>query len=66
MEVVLSLICQRCHTLLMQQKVSCGEGNTTTINIDELTKFAGPCCNRPNRTAKVEIKPTEVIINSAE
>lgn len=63
MEVVLSLICQRCNRLLMQQKVSSFPGNTTTINIDELANFA-PCCKRPNRTALVEIKATDVIVDS--
>lgn len=48
----------------MQQKVSCFVGNTATINIDELTKFAGKCCSNPSRTAKVEIQETDIIVES--
>ncbi len=66
MEAVLSLLCQRCKKLLMRQKVSCGIGNTATLNIDELAKLAGPCCNRPNRIAKVEITATDVIVDSPQ
>ncbi len=66
MEAILSLTCKRCKSLLIQQKVSCGIGNTATINIDELAKFAGPCCEKPKRTAKVEFKEVDVIVESTQ
>lgn len=60
MEAVLSLICTKCNRLLMKQAVSCFSGNSATINIDELERFAGKCCKHPNRTARVEIQATTV------
>lgn len=66
MEVVLSLICQHCKTLLMQQKMGVLVGDYATINIDELSKFAGQCCSKPDRTVKVEVKPIIVDSTSIE
>lgn len=66
MQAVLTLVCTKCKTLLMKQEVSCFVGNSATINVDELAKFAGSCCNRPNRTAKVEIKAMDVIVEATQ
>ncbi len=66
MQAVLSLVCEHCHQMLMQQKVSCGVGSYTTINIDELTEFAGPCCTKPRRVARVEFQAIEVIVEATK
>jgi hypothetical protein len=63
-EAVLTLSCQKCRQILMQQKVSCSLGSYTTINVDELQDFAGACCTRPKRTARVEFQERHSIVEA--
>ncbi len=48
----------------MRQAVSCSVGSSTSINVDQLEKFAGPCCSHPDRRVRAEIKEASIIVDA--
>jgi len=54
------------YTLCRIAIVSCSPGSYATINIDELAKLAGKCCDKPNRTAKVEFRETNAVVDAEQ